>query len=309
MKSALRPLLRSIPGYGKFRELQAEGFGNAYRRASVERNILNTRPVRTRQNGDVELRILTWRRDWLSAMWTLKTFYHFAGVDLVLHIHDGGLDEQGNAQLRRHFPDAHFHPEAETNRLIEAELSSRGFTRSLEYRRRNNHTYKLFDFYLLSEAKRTIVLDSDVLVFSRPTELLEWALNPPKRANLYNSDLKYAYALPQERMNELAGSEVRPRLNSGVGVVWRESIDFAKVERWLEHSELAHTYGVVEQTLHALCSASFGFELLSDQYLVSVTPGLPDGLAIKHYPTSPRPLLYQEGMVHLVKTGVLGEMA
>ena len=57
--------------------------------------------------------------------------------------------------------------------------------------------------------------------------------------------------------------------------------------------------------MHALFSTAYGIELLPDTYCVSTTAGLGVALVCKHYPGYFRPLLYEEGMAHLHRTGFL----
>jgi hypothetical protein len=96
-----------------------------------------------------------------------------------------------------------------------------------------------------------------------------------------------------------------PYVNSGLFLVRRESIDFEAIELWLENPKLFADTWVSEQTLHALCSTAYGVGLLPDSYLVSTRPGLTEKLVCKHYPGFFRPLLYEEGMTHLIRTGFL----
>jgi hypothetical protein len=58
----------------------------------MQRRFLRTSPLRTGRNaGATEVGVLTWRRDWMNVLSALKSFYHFAEVDLPLYVHDGGL--------------------------------------------------------------------------------------------------------------------------------------------------------------------------------------------------------------------------
>src|SRR5262249_49601675 len=101
-----RTRLRSQGAWGRFRRPQPEGLVRAVSRSRVERRILDTAPVPTPSTGAVEVRVLTWRRDCLSAIWALKTFFHTAGRTFPLFIHDGGLAPGQAATLQRHFPNA-----------------------------------------------------------------------------------------------------------------------------------------------------------------------------------------------------------
>ena len=299
----LRTWLRQRPLWVALQETKREGWRQAWRRSRYQRLILGTPPVRTASSGPVEVRVLTWRRDWLNLLWAVKSFYQHTGPDFPLYIHDGGLSPRQAALLQDHFPDAHLVPESEANEGVEAELRRRNLARSLAYRRRNVSTRKVFDFFCLTRAEAVISIDSDILFFRRPDELLVQADGP--RMNYYNKDSSYWYSMSLDELENSFGIRPPPFVNSGLSVVWRESVDFDAVEQWLGHAKLFGETWVTEQTLHALFSTVFGFEFLPDTYRVSTSPGLDAGLVCKHYPGYFRPLLYEEGMAHLVRCGFL----
>jgi hypothetical protein len=299
----LRTRLRSQRLWCQWQESRREGWSNVARRRWYQRQILGTPPMRVSCAGPVEVRALTWRRDWINVLWALKSFYHFAGVDYPLFIHDGGLAPGQAAQLLAHFPDATLIPRAESDVRVEAELRRRGYLRSLEYRRRNPSTRKLFDFFLFSQADYQIAIDSDIVFFARPDLLIV----PPQgvAVNRYNRDEAEFYSMSSDELEAAFGLRPPPRINSGLALIRRESIDFGAIESWLQHPKLFADPWVTEQTLHALCGAAHGVEFLPDSYLVSTRAGLPPGLVCKHYPSFFRVWLYREGMRHLIETGFL----
>ena len=303
MIATVRRILRGWVPWLRFQELRREGFSVAWRRIRIQNPILQTPPVRTASAGPVEVRVLTWRRDWVNLVWALKTFYHFCGVDYPLVVHDGGLLPRQVNHLLAHFPDARFVPAADADDWCPAELRRRGLSRSAEYRTRNVSTRKLFDFYLDSTADYVLTIDSDIVFFRRPDELL---LPPGGWArNLYNRDCDYWYSLSLDELEVVFGVKPPPCVNSGLAIVRRESIDFSAIERYLGNSKLFADPWVTEQTLHALLSTSFGLGFLSDSYRVGGPPGVTPDLACKHYPGTFRPLLYTEGMRHLLDVGLI----
>ena len=64
----------------------------------------------------------------------------------------------------------------------------------------------------------------------------------------------------------------------------------------------------IEQTLFALCSARFGFEMLPTEYDVHVGP-TKSGVPCRHYTGPARHLMYGEGMRRLVRGGFLQKLA
>lgn len=305
-----RAWLRRRPTWLKLQEARREGFGNVWNRRWHQRQILGTPPVRTRPGPDrVEVRALTWRRDWMNLLWALKSFYHFARVDYPLYIHDGGLLPEQFAKIRRHFPDAVLVPREQADVRVQEELARRGLTRSLEYRLKNPSTRKLWDFFAFSTADYLISIDSDIVFFRRPDLLLPDPGAEPA-CNLYNRDASDQwYSMTPDELEAAFGIRPRPRVNSGLSLVRRESIDFEAIERWLHHPPMFDNNWVTEQTLHALCATLHGMDFLPETYLVDTEPGgMTDDLVCKHYPGFFRKHLYREGMHRLIRSGFLDEL-
>ncbi len=306
MTHRLRGWLRRQHRWQAFQQARREGFGNALSRARYQRQVLNTPPTRTQRGpARVEVRALTWRRDWMNLTWALKSYYHFAEVDYPLYIHDGGLLPGQVEKLQQHFPDATLIPADTADRRVRDTLRRRNLDRCLQYRLKNPSTRKLFDFFGFSEAEYLISIDSDIVFFRRPDLLILGDGENPTR-NRYNRDASDQwYSMTPDELDEAFGIRPPPRVNSGLSVIRRDSIDLDAIERWLEHPRMFENDWVTEQTLHALCSTVHGLEFLPETYLVDVEPGLSDDLVCKHYPGFFRKYLYREGMDHLIRNGFL----
>jgi hypothetical protein len=247
--------------------------------------------------------------DWQMALWAAKSFYHYAGVDWPLVWHEGGsLRPCYRTALKRHFPQSLVLTAEEATTGVEAELARGGFTRCLHARRRSFMLMKMIDCVVLSNAKRLLLLDSDVLFFKKPEELIaagtsEWL------KNLFNRDKGSWYTIPREAAKARYGIDVIPELNAGLGSVRRESLTLPMMEEFLADPDILSEPWLTEQTLQALCGSRVGVELLPETYLVSQSSGLttPEGrpLVAKHYPGFSRHLLYEEGMTHLIRRGFL----
>ncbi len=298
--------VRNNPLYLDFRWSTREGLRHAWRRRRMQRKILKTPPIYTSRGGPVEVRMLTWRRDCLDAIWALKGFYHFSTCDYPLYIHDGGLAEGQAALLQAHFPNATIVTADAADREVETTLAGRGLERCLEYRRVNITTRKLFDFFLLSNADYVISIDSDIVFFRKPELLCVPRSGISK--NRYNQDDGYWYSMSLEEMEASFGIRPREGINSGLSVVRRQSIDFDSIERWLANRKLREDRWVTEQTLQALCSTVYGVELLPETYCVSTKPGLRPDTVCKHYTGFFRYLQYEEGMRQLVEAGFIEQL-
>src|SRR5262249_47806517 len=143
--------------------------------------------------------ILCYRRDYLPAIWALKTFYHHTGVDIPLVIHiNGDVPSYVNGHFARHFPKARLVSQSEADRVVPVLLGQRGLSRLAAARRHSPFMLKLTDFHLLANSVQVLAIDSDVLFFRRPTELLE-AIQKASSGFLFQRDPATTYNLPLEQ--------------------------------------------------------------------------------------------------------------
>lgn len=305
LTQALRLLLRKYQPWIEFQELNREGWLQAWQRWQIQPLILDTVPIHTAKTGAIEVRVLTWRRDWLNTIWSLKSFYHYAQVDYPLYIHDGGLKPNQIQSLKQHFPDAIVITKTEADFLVLPELQKRNLSRLLAYRDKSPFGRRLIDFYLVSQAKAVITIDADILFFKKPVELLSFEPDCP---NKYNQDREYNYSIGLDEINNDLKICPISLINAGLSLVWLKSVNLDKIDEWLSHPKLFEESWLTEQTIHALFSTIYGVELLPLTYQLSTEAGLNNESVAKHYP-SRTAFLYQEGMKKLIGMGFIHELS
>jgi hypothetical protein len=290
------------------RRWQREGFVRAFRRHQLWKRVLKAKPIRTapRLNTATEVHLLCHRLDYLSALWALKTFYNASGVDFPLVIHvNGNAERQVYDRLQAHFPDATVIPRADANQEIEPLLAS-SYPRLLKARRTSPFMLKLTDFPLFARGTTVLAIDSDVLFFSQPRELLERAMNPGA-GYAFQRDPESTYNLSEAEAMSEYGIQLVPRVNTGLMIYHRELPDLAAFERYLRHPGVAQPNGFIEQTLYALHASQIGgVEYLSERYALSLQAGLSyDGLTARHYAGPSRRLLTKEGIPEVLNRKIL----
>ncbi len=314
MIDRLRCWLRDRPMWVKFQAVNREGWGNAWRRWQVTPRVLASPPVRTRSPdtstaAPAEVHVLLWERDYLNGLWATKTFYAASGVDWPLYWHQGGpLSSRAVARLRKHFPDSRWIKAADADREVDAELGHRGLANCRTGRSKAFMLRKLIDPYLYGRADYLLLLDTDVLFFARPVELLD-AVAERAGVSLYNRDRGYWYNLTPDAARDRYGIDLVPEINAGLGLVRRAGVDLPLLDRFLTDPDAFADPWLTEQTVQALLASKYGVRHLPDTYGLSTDRGLstPDGspLVCKHYPGHPRVHLYQEGMPHVLRSKLL----
>jgi hypothetical protein len=166
---------------------------------------------------------------------------------------------------------------------------------------------KVFDFAALLESDRLLLLDSDVLFFAEPTELLRRIDSPSYAHNSLNRDWTYGYSMELDTLRLRLGGRIDERVNSGLGLIHRASIDFDAIERWLAMPEIWSHHHRIEQTLIALYSCLYGHRFLPPAYDVHLGPMDPDA-PTRHFTGPIRPRMYVEGMRALVRKGFVARL-
>jgi hypothetical protein len=286
----------------RFRQKFGKGLRTAYYRDIVRPRILQTQPVCGTTDGTAELHVMTRSQDWLDLIWGLKSFYAFSGRKYKLAVHDdGSLTKEQRELTREHFPDARLIERVEADAKMLNALQA--WPRCLKFRQTNILAPKVFDFIGYLESERMIIFDSDLLFFDRPVEMLRRVESKEYKFNSLNSDCKHCYTVDPVEAGTLIGCTVPPQINSGFGLIHKDSIRFDWVEEFLALPGLLEGhFWRIEQTIIALCSSRYGVELLPSEYTLRLEAGI-GGRPFRHYVGEIRHLLYAEGVRHLVSGG------
>jgi hypothetical protein len=287
----------------RIRQRFGHGLRTAYYRDVVRPRILRTPPITGLTDDRCEIHVLTSAADWLNLVWALKSFYRASGRRYALCIHDDGtltIDQTGQAHY--HFPEARLISRTEADSTVLPTLTS--YPRCAEFRKTNLLAPKVFDFAHYLRSDRMLLLDSDVLFFDEPNDLLTRIENPNYRLNTVNADVASAYTVDPVEVERQSGVRLIDRFNSGLGLIHKDSLGLDWIEEFLGLPGIIGHFWRIEQTLFALCSSRFGVELLPSEYDVRVGP-IPFDVPVRHYVGEIRHLLYRDGIRELANQGLL----
>jgi hypothetical protein len=292
----------------RVRQKFGHGLRVAYWRDVVRPRILRTRAVTDTTDTICEVHAMTSQVDWLNLIWALKSFYWASRRRYALCIHDdGSLAPNQMETLQNHFPKARIVDRRSADDRMRGSLA--GYPRCLQFRDTNLLAPKVFDFVAYLEADRMLLLDSDVLFFTEPKALTSAIENSDYAKNLFNADDRSSYTVEPSTAKNHAGVELRPLINSGLALIHRPSMRWDWIEEFLLLSGILEGhFWRIEQTLYALCSSRFGVELLPREYQVRLDKGL-GASPCRHYVGAIRHWMYGEGLRHLVKQGMLKDLA
>lgn len=111
---------------------------------------------------------------------------------------------------------------------------------------------KLTDIHLF-DTNYNIYLDSDILFYSEPVELINWAKNP--NCSFTIEDIYQSYGISYELMEKIVNNKNVPvKLNAGLYGINSNNIDFNMIEEWIEKTKHPKGFGnyYLEQAFTAM---------------------------------------------------------
>ncbi|MEQ1862370.1 MAG: hypothetical protein ABMA13_20825 [Chthoniobacteraceae bacterium] len=297
-------------GIGQVRKL---GWRLLWHRYVTRRRILDAGSIPCPENADLEVHMQVCARDWLNALWTLRSFRHYAKrpFQLVL-LCDRSVTEAIRARLRHRLPGADVIACEQPSSLVRECFAGKF---PALYRLRTGGQFftlpKVMDSF--AQRRRDVVLsiDPDVLFFDHPDELLEnpdpsatWVarFNAPRNP----TDRRGGFAIDEDTLLHSFGLGYPERFGCGLGPVNYARADWDLIERIV--SELPpdpERAFLLDQTIFAIWCAKFGWEPLAPaRYAIDPVENL-DGVVARHYYSKTRDLLYVEGIAELTRRGLL----
>lgn len=224
--------------------------------------------INTPSTSTTDVYFLTGKKYWAL---TVFCFYSLAKVGTIplrpVFIDDGSFDEDFVKKIKAQFPGCDIKLAADIETIITQKLPEDKYPYLHKKRAIYPHIKKLIDVHIGSTGWK-MVLDSDMLFFKPPGELLNWLKKPEQPFFLYDPITSYHYSLTL--MEELAGNKINPNINVGAAGLNSEDIDWDKLEHWVKIlEEKEGTSYLLEQALTAMLVA--GKEVIianKDDYMV-----------------------------------------
>jgi len=264
--------------------------------------------MRCNPPGAFSVHNLTCHDDAEMALWALKSFVFFSGVspDIVVH-DDGTLTAEDRELFARHLERCVVVERFEADRILHDALEGFPLCRRMRARPDFHCALKLFDPAFFSSHPMTLLLDSDVLFFRRPSELLERiSCGRP----CFNSDYQDAYVASPEEVGVGMGIELIRRVNAGLVATRRSDLDLAFMEKYFElFASRPCDVNRHEQTLRAALLSRVGAERLPDSYQISKTELGPSTVSHHFVTDGSRPGFFLRGVRKLRKSGMVGEIS
>ena len=207
-------------------------------------------------DSSVSVHLLVSSKTWHAGVLAVMSFEFFTQRRWNLFIHeDGSLDELTSREIERVLPEVNFVPRALSEEVMKERLQSYPNCQSL--RQEHNLFLKFFDLPAFAPGERMILLDSDVIFFKRPKEILAW-VDTNSQECWYNEDTTEKYCIPRYEIEPALGIKLWPKFNSGLVLMPLAAISLPLAERLLiTFKTTAHHPQFFEQTLYALIASAW----------------------------------------------------
>jgi hypothetical protein len=249
----------------------------------------------------VSLHLLMSHATCTMGLLALKSFEWASQARWETFVHDDGtMDSQDFAAVRRVAPEASMITRSVADDRMSAFLINHPITAA----NRKNHPWflKFLDCAAFAPHSDYIVLDTDVIFYSAPAEIMEWTRERPGSCH-FMKDARETYCSPRDVILEKTGLNLWSAVNSGICLMPKSAVNLDLTERFLSLFEKeAKHYIFLEQTLFAVSGAAHGKGgTLPEIYEISWTMKRRRDSVARHYVgIIKHDLLYFEGATTLL---------
>lgn len=196
-----------------------------------------------------------------------KETFQFILVD------DGSFDDEFISQINSQMPNAKIITKTEIENNLGNRLPKLKYPYLNDKREIYPHIKKLTDIHTLDENPYKLVLDSDMLFWNEPVELINWLKQP--NGCIYMLDCVESYGFDTALMQSLCGHEIPRLMNVGAIGIQSSTINWDHLETWgktLEEKEGPSYF--LEQALSAMIVSNQDKAILSkEEYIVNPEQG------------------------------------
>jgi len=166
-------------------------------------------------------------------------------------VDDGSFDEKLIERAKQQMPGVEIITKKIIDRNIEKILPEKHFPYLHLKRKIYPHIKKLTDIHTIADNPYKLVLDSDMLFWNEPLEIINWLKSP--NGCIYMLDSEESYGYDKNIMGLLCGKKISPLVNVGTIGIQSSTISWQDLEMWSEYLE--KNYGAsyfLEQALSAM---------------------------------------------------------
>lgn len=251
--------------------------------------------------GPVSVVALVSHSSWLMGLWMARSLDHHSGLNWQhVWLDDGTLTEEDVAAASRSLRRLRVVRKKESDALLEPVLASRPFLRKTTL----EHPVfrRAFLLPLIEPGDRLICIDTDILFFAPPREILAWAQAPAADTACFMYDPVTYYSPGEEILSAWMGRPIRPHVNGGLILYPRGWLDYDFSENLVrEFFDFPSRTWHLEQALVAANLTKIPAQPLSKEHEITFQPARRGFCVCRHYVSDgrTRDFFYTEGIREL----------
>ncbi len=199
----------------------------------------------------IEVSFLTGKKYWHQTIFCAYSLQKVTPNPVHFTVYDdGSFDEVLIEKIRSQIINSTIVSHKEILERIAVSLPASKYPYLHHKREVYKHIRKLTDVHAGSKGWK-LMLDSDMLFWKEPTQMIEWLKNPV--GPFYILDIDNAYGYPVSELEKLTHVRIPQKMNVGAIGLQSETIDFDKLEHWAKTLEtnFGNSY-YLEQALSAM---------------------------------------------------------
>jgi len=269
----------------------------------MERAAIGLLPSECDRPGPVyEVHFLSGERFWYQTSFCFYSLLQQTNLNLRLVVYDDGTLSQTHIEnITTTFPTARIVTAQDIQKNLDKHLPVEKFpylrSRRLDY----PNLRKLTDIHIGSSGWK-LVLDSDMLFFHPPSELLNWLQTPKTPCHMVDTETAYGYS--NSLMKELASAEIPERVNVGICGLKSDALSWNELEAWSKQLiETEGTHYFQEQAMIAMLMARHPCSVMSaKEYVVMPQKAEVSNPKAKlhHYVAASKPWYFRYGWQHIL---------
>lgn len=235
------------------------------------------------------------------------SLWHYSGYKIPIITHDDGTLSSDDIDLL-----VSKIPGIKIIRLHEADL--RVFKKISRYPlvtacrlapKYKHHLINLIDIFLFASTDKIIYVDSDILFYSYPTELIQWVQSKMSDTIVFLNDCDSVYTINEQMCKKYFHCGYIPKFNMGILGIYKKYFDLDKIENFLKIikriGSLQKLYR--DQTYWMIFTNKYveRFIRLPASFNISLNPQITPKTICCHYVTPVRYKIYADAIRLLIQ--------
>jgi hypothetical protein len=288
--------------FGGYFEYQKMLYGSRL----MEKASLQLPPIPSFEHG-FPVYFLTGKNYLYQTLFCIQSLVKVTGLKfLFILVDDGTLDNMLLTLIVRLLPGARVVAAKTIEQNLGQKLPAAVYPNLTAKRKVYPHLKKLTDIHTLDGADWKLVMDSDMLFWRYPAEVITWLKNPQKPIHMLDCVESYGYSKPL--MEQLCGDKLPDLINVGIVGLNSAALNWGRLDKWifeLESKEGGSYY--LEQALTAmLLGSQQSIVLNQEDYKVNPQSLMHERNILHHYVNLSKKIYFMQAWKHMLSSNDRG---